>query len=193
MKKQQKKQRVQKPKPAPRMVLLDQNTVLTMDLLTYTVYSAPAGAALAQTVNINTSLITTAYTNFAAQVSNLFNEYRCETITVTVTGVPNVAHAGIFTPGGYFAPFWGNNPPALTISGITTLPKHRVLALDGKPRKLVCHRQNTPEDMTYTNTALALPIHFGVVGYVGFAAPTATAVYMLVQTKYRISVRSRKI
>lgn len=162
--------------------------------ITYTTtYSALAGTAVAQTVNVNTSSIFGSYPNFTVVISNLWQEYRIQGITLTYYWTYNTAVSGLYIPAVYSAQFRGDTPPAITIAGLTALPwvvikqAVRTFKMQWKPPV------DDPEAWIFRQTSAALPVTGGIVTYIGAAAPTANVSYLVIKVKALVGVRSRKV
>ena len=173
----------------PRSVNITQRLWLTYN----TVYTSTTGVALANGFTFTTATVYASYGNFANQVTNLYNEYRVESIQLRIVPVPGVSAAGLYPTGLYLAGFEGPTAPAANIAIIQRLPNHQLRPLFDKVITYKWRRTNDPENRTFTTTAAAAPILGGIVGYIGAGAPTLGTAYMTVEASFMITAKSRLV
>jgi len=158
-----------------------------------TVYSAVVGTPVSQALVFTTATIQTAYSNWAAQIQNLYNEYRVLQIRIKIVPVPNVSAAGLFSTGLYATAFEGPTTPAQTIAAIQRIPTHRLVPLNDRTVTLKWFMKSDPEDRTFVSTANPEAVVGGIIGFVGAAAPTLNVTYMTVEASYLVEARGRII
>lgn len=165
----------------------------SIDITWYTTYAAVAGTAVSQGINVNTSLVSTSYANFAILISNLWSEYRCTRITLKFTWTFNTANSGLYIPTCYMAQFRGDTAPAITLAGLTSIPWTRISSPPQGTTITWVASKDDPEAWIFRQTAAALPITGGVVSFIGAAAPTSNVSYCVIKVKACLDVRGRKV
>lgn len=158
-----------------------------------TTYNSVTAVALAQTITFTNATVFTAYSNFAAQITNIWNEYRVESIQLKITPIPGISAAGLYPTGLHVVTMQTQVPPAPTIATLSKLPGYRILPLFDKTYTVTWHRTNDPEDKTFYDTAGAPSIIGCVLCYIGASAPTLGTPYMVIQSTYMVCVRGRKV
>jgi hypothetical protein len=159
----------------------------------FTTYQAVGGTAVAQGLNVNTSLVSTSFPNFAVLISNLWSEYRCTSLTIDFKYTFNTAQSGLYIPSVYTAQFRGNLPPAQTLAGLTAVPWVVTHSPPSKHRMTWKASTDDPENWIFQQTSGALPVTGGIVGYIGAAAPTTTVAYLVAKVTAVVEVRGRKV
>jgi hypothetical protein len=169
------------------------NLTVAMVLTYNTVYASTTAVVLAQAFTFTTATLFTGYANFAVQVTNLYNEYRCERIRLRIVPVPGLSSAGLYPTGVYSASFEGPTTPTADITTIQRFPNHSLKPLFDKIITLQWTRTNDMEDRAFSATTAASPILGGIVGYIGAAAPTLGTSFMTIEASYLITCQGRKL
>jgi hypothetical protein len=158
-----------------------------------TTYQAIAGSALAQSLYVNTSQVSTSFANFAVLVSNLWSEYRCTKLAIEIDYTFNVAQCNLYIPTVYTAQFRGSIAPAQTLAGLQAIPWVTLNSPPKVTRVTWVASKDDPENWLFRDTTGALPITGGIVGYIGAAAPTTTVAYAVMKVTAYVEVRGRKV